>query len=389
LLSSQGPDYGAGKLDARCLLYHRSADTSDLYFKIDVLELLPQAKVFSGEQLNLTTCIKWKKSDARDSLCKEFQLESFNGYGSVMGVIQFPLAQGDWDIQVEITDDKSRKKDIIRLRTEKQIKANHAHDFLCFNPLSGRPFFSNEILLGDSVILMHSSGGVDHVQIEHCDKELKLPPPPFSDSQSEVITRADLHEFQKVNRYHKFCAFRAAEGYYSATNGSDAGEGLSFVVTHTGLYTLSNPNDLAASLRYITTKSEYDLIMKSPELKKAIDNYWLECAGSKERARELISLYYGRVEYANRYFSSYTKGWRTDRGLIYIIYGPPREVYEDEQHLRWYYEDQGEEGVIVNFKKSYSNGIGWHYLIERSPNFKASWESRVQQWRQGKMYGKV
>ncbi|MFM7901471.1 MAG: hypothetical protein ACKPAD_05745, partial [Bacteroidota bacterium] len=105
-MPSQGPDYGAGKLDARCMVYHRNADTSDLYFKIDVLELIPQSKVFSGEELNLTTCIKWNATKVRDSLCKEFQLKDLNGFGSLMGVIQFPLAHGVWDIQVEITDDK-------------------------------------------------------------------------------------------------------------------------------------------------------------------------------------------------------------------------------------------------------------------------------------------
>ena len=389
MLPSQGPDYGAGKLDARCVLYHRGADTSDLYFKMDVLELLPQSKVFSGQQLNITTCIKWKNSILRDSLCKEFQLDDVNGFGSVMGVIQFPLSQGAWDIQVEITDEKSRKKDIIRMNTVKEISANHAHDFLCINPLIGRPFFNNEILLGDSVMLMHSSGDVEQVKIEYSTKELKLPPPPFSDSHSEVFSSSDLMECRGVSRYKKFCAFRVAEGYYHITNNTDAGSGLSFITSHSGLYQLSDPKELAASLRYITTKSEYDLIMKSSELKKAIDNYWLECGGTKERARELISLYYGRVEYANRYFSTFTKGWRTDRGLVYIIYGPPREVHEDEQYLRWYYEDEGYDGVIFSFKKSHSSDIGWHYSLERTPNFKASWESRVQQWRQGKMYGKV
>ena len=79
-MPSQGPDYGAGKLDARCLVYHRNADTSDFYFKIDVLELIPQSKVFSGEELNLTTCIKWKASNVRDSLCKEFHLDVLNGF---------------------------------------------------------------------------------------------------------------------------------------------------------------------------------------------------------------------------------------------------------------------------------------------------------------------
>ncbi|MFM7105029.1 MAG: hypothetical protein ACKOW8_05865, partial [Flavobacteriales bacterium] len=62
VIATQSPDYGAGKLDAQCLIFHRKPDSSDLYFKIDVLELIPESKVFAREELNLNTCIKWKKA---------------------------------------------------------------------------------------------------------------------------------------------------------------------------------------------------------------------------------------------------------------------------------------------------------------------------------------
>lgn len=387
--SSQGPDFGAGKLDARCLLFHRRPDTTDLYFKIDVLELLPQSKVFSGEQLNLTTCIKWKNSESRDSLCKQFQLENVIGNGAVMGVMQFPMSAGTWDIMVEITEEKTRKKDILVMSTEKLMNANHADDFLCIHPSSGTPFFDNEILSGDSVWIIHSSGDMSQSVTRFCAKESKLPPPPFSDASAEVFSIADFQDFHRVSHHNKYLAFRAEEGYYTIAADNKSGMGLSFICSDSGLYYLSDPAELASSLRYITTKSEFDLIVKSPEVKKSIDNYWLECAGSKDRARELISLYYGRVQYANRYFSTFTKGWRTDRGLVYIIYGPPHEVSEDENYLRWYYEDDSQDGIIFNFKKSSLPHIGLNYQLERSADFKNTWEIRVQQWRHGKVYGKM
>lgn len=37
--------------------------------------------------------------------------------------------------------------------------------------------------------------------------------------------------------------------------------------------------------------------------------------------------HYRRIKYADKYFTSAkTPGWKTDRGRIYIIYGPPDEI---------------------------------------------------------------
>ncbi len=36
--------------------------------------------------------------------------------------------------------------------------------------------------------------------------------------------------------------------------------------------------------------------------------------------------FYRRVDFANRHFASSVPGWKTDRGYIYIAYGPPDEI---------------------------------------------------------------
>ncbi|HEY5214086.1 MAG TPA: GWxTD domain-containing protein [Acidobacteriaceae bacterium] len=36
--------------------------------------------------------------------------------------------------------------------------------------------------------------------------------------------------------------------------------------------------------------------------------------------------YYGRIAYANQHFRGVTPGWRTDRGRVYILYGPPDSI---------------------------------------------------------------
>jgi NRPS condensation-like uncharacterized protein len=49
-------------------------------------------------------------------------------------------------------------------------------------------------------------------------------------------------------------------------------------------------------------------------------NFWKDCGGSEEKAKELIAIFFRRVNTSNTYFSTTVPGWRTDRGMIYIIY---------------------------------------------------------------------
>ena len=41
---------------------------------------------------------------------------------------------------------------------------------------------------------------------------------------------------------------------------------------------------------------------------------------------ELMNEYYKRVSYANENFDGWKDGWETDRGMIYILFGPPDQV---------------------------------------------------------------
>lgn len=82
-------------------------------------------------------------------------------------------------------------------------------------------------------------------------------------------------------------------------------------------------------LAYITTRKEINRISKGD--REEMKNKFLEFWKSKDptpgtEKNELMIEYYRRVYYANRNFSEGMEGWKTDRGRIYIIYGPPDHV---------------------------------------------------------------
>ncbi len=63
------------------------------------------------------------------------------------------------------------------------------------------------------------------------------------------------------------------------------------------------------------------------EREKFIEQFWLRRDPTPGTPRnEFKEEHYRRIAYANKRFASGIVGWRTDRGRIYILYGPPDEI---------------------------------------------------------------
>lgn len=103
---------------------------------------------------------------------------------------------------------------------------------------------------------------------------------------------------------------------------------------------LKKPHELAKPLYYLMSNKEYDKLMaikSSDSLKNAIDRFWLQNIKDSRIAREVIALYYQRVEEANKQFSNFKEGWKTDPGKIYILFGPPWYIERRLSRMQWTY----------------------------------------------------
>jgi GWxTD domain-containing protein len=61
--------------------------------------------------------------------------------------------------------------------------------------------------------------------------------------------------------------------------------------------------------------------------------------------------HYRRIAYANERFPSGVPGWRTERGRIYIVFGPPAEIESRPgQYERWAYRSGLMGGLVLEFK---------------------------------------
>jgi GWxTD domain-containing protein len=88
-------------------------------------------------------------------------------------------------------------------------------------------------------------------------------------------------------------------------------------------------------------RAAFQRLTTDEERQKFIDQFWLRRDPTPGTAQnEFKEEHYRRIEYANQRFrtASGQPGWQTDRGHMYIVYGPPDELEDHPQGARTPYQ---------------------------------------------------
>ncbi len=90
---------------------------------------------------------------------------------------------------------------------------------------------------------------------------------------------------------------------------------------------------LKEDVAYIITEEErktFKRLQNAEEREQFIEQFWLRRDPTPDSVEnEYKEEMYRRIAYANQYFGSGFAGWRSDRGRIYITFGPPDEREEN------------------------------------------------------------
>jgi len=140
---------------------------------------------------------------------------------------------------------------------------------------------------------------------------------------------------------------------------------VSFSTYKSGVSNFVRDIDLAMrQMKYILTNEEKISLKKieKKDMEKQFFTLWKERDPTPETDyNELMEEYYGRVWYANEHFDAWRPGWETDRGMIYILFGPPDEVQRTNPVSTntssilqiWYYNNLNKQFVFKD-----QNGFG-------------------------------
>ena len=124
---------------------------------------------------------------------------------------------------------------------------------------------------------------------------------------------------------------------------------------------------------YIITDEErktFKNLSTDEEREQFIEQFWLRRDPTPDTVEnEFKEEHYRRIAYANERYASGIPGWKSDRGRIYITYGPPDEI--EEHPSGGSYERPMEEGggetatyPFEQWRYRYLEGIGTNVIIE-------------------------
>jgi GWxTD domain-containing protein len=246
--------------------------------------------------------------------------------------------------------------------------------------------FRNYVSDHDSVKISFRDSSVKKLFVRAYSRTFPLAPPPFSfDVREEFDYRPD-HTFTYDVNDTNYINLKQ-QGFYHFQSDTADRNGFTLYVYPGSFPAVTSPEQMLECVRYLTTKREFEEMKANPNKKAAMDKFWLDLGGNADRTKHLIRKYYTRIREANQYFSSYTAGWRTDRGLVYTVFGKPNNVYKSSTAESWIYGTPNNALSVNFFFTRVINPFSDNdYMLTREPLFEGSWMRAVDVWRQGRVY---
>jgi GWxTD domain-containing protein len=142
-----------------------------------------------------------------------------------------------------------------------------------------------------------------------------------------------------------------------------------FEINREEFYLGRDVGDAVELLTYIATTGFIDSFVEADveERKRMWEQFWREKDPTPATPRnEYYDEHVKRFKYANANFAAgLSEGWRTDRGRIYIVEGPPDEVETYSMQIDrnptevWFYFDNGRRYIFVD-----ETGFGDYILVD-------------------------
>lgn len=206
--------------------------------------------------------------------------------------------------------------------------------------------------------------------------------PPMSSSGNSSATM-ELGQTLEIPGDSVFSLWK--EGLYFVQHDTSQLSGQSFRLTNQYFPEVGTITDFAGPIRYLSTNEEWERLKAASFDKKQLDRFWLKIAQTEDRAKRIIKTYYDRVAWANELFTNYKEGWKTDQGMIYVLYGNPDNVQILPDREVWIYSKTADlpeiKFTFVRVKNPFSDS---HMVLLRNKNYTKAHYQIVSQWRRGR-----
>jgi GWxTD domain-containing protein len=253
--------------------------------------------------------------------------------------------------------------------------------------LKGRIRFMNTMMVGEKFFLENNANAQSYF-VRQYKRKFPLATPPYVDpSAAQFKYEAERKYKIKANDTLSF----VEPGFYHFQLNENSKEGFTIYVFNDEFPFINHRTQMAEPLRYLTSQREFNIMMSqgTPDsIKYQVDKFWLKSAGSAARGKVLVREYYNRIQDANIFFTSYLEGWKTDRGIVYTVLGPPSKVTRDFNTETWVYGNESSSlDMVFTFVKVYNPFSDKDYALAKLNKYRYVWGQAIDGWRHGTAYG--
>jgi GWxTD domain-containing protein len=271
------------------------------------------------------------------------------------------------------------------------------YNFMAIGHFQKNELFSPVVRENENVDLVYTRGPTDSLFISYYQPFEMIPDPP-SMLLPEKTLNYDPDTTIAIRYSQTTPMMLQRAGIYQCRISRKTNEGFTFLNLGKDFPTMTTPEAMIEPLAYLASQEELNALRSSVKPKVALDEFWIKLGGNIDKARELIRIYYTRVLYSNYYFTSYKEGWRSERGMIYIIYGPPDKVYKSAEGESWGYKKPGvrskwgsrysrkDEYIFFSFRKKDNDFSDNDYFLSRSETLVTFWDQAIASWRKGMVF---
>jgi GWxTD domain-containing protein len=255
--------------------------------------------------------------------------------------------------------------------------------FAVFDAAGRLPQLRNFVRSQDTVMIRDVSGTKRNLYVYRYKHEFDPALPPMTATQRPAPRTLAIDTTLVVSTNEQFRL--PGEGLYYFVADTTDQFGLGLMATDMRYPKMTRPERLVKPLLYMSTGTEIAELNNTKEAKKALDRYWLSLmAGNEDVAKQAIRAYYNRVEDANLLFTTYKEGWKTDKGMIYIILGSPDRVQRSRDREVWVYNRRNNlSEVNFTFNRKQNQFVEDHYELVRYSEYQPIWYPIVEAWRTG------
>jgi len=375
------------------VIFNVSDTISELHYKIAIKELLytrPDGINFSSNVLiSYFLLASYDSKEIVDSSSvRLIDVNNDNSDKFLTGSINVKaLSPRSYFLRVTVAD-MNRNVNVTSVISLEKDNALNRQNFLVKSKSANIPLFRNYLKTEEEISINYKAKMGVNVYVRYYNRDFPLAAPPFSIIDPKPFRyQPDSTYTLQLSSQGSVDFTAVKKGFYHIQLDTTKRDGITLFNFSETFPGIKKADDMVPPLRFITSKEEYDVLISSKNKKSTVEKFWLNCTGNSDRAKEIIRKYYNRVQDANQYFTSYLEGWKTDRGMTYLISGAPNVIYRTANSETWIY---GEENNINSLQYSFSRVnnpfTDNDFTLERAQGYKQSWYVAVDNWRQGRTY---